>query len=151
MSTISEVKQRIDIVELVSEYVVLQKSGHNFKGLCPFHSEKHPSFFVFPEQQTWHCFGACSIGGDSFAFVMKKEGVYFSQALRLLAQKTGVTLSQVRASRDKGEDEKREKLFQINEAAAEYYHYLLSSAEAGELARSYLSKRKVTPDTIRNF
>jgi DNA primase len=150
MSVITEVKQRLDIVEFVSEYVTLQKAGRNFKGLCPFHSEKHPSFFVFPEQQSWHCFGACGTGGDIFSFVMKKEGIDFGQALRLLAQRGGITLGPVEAT-SKVVDEKKERLFQINEAATEYYHHLLSSTKAGEAARSYLAKRKVTPETIKEF
>jgi DNA primase len=150
MSVITEVKQRLDIVELVSEYVTLQKAGRNFKGLCPFHSEKHPSFFVFPEQQSWHCFGACGTGGDIFSFIMKKEGIDFGQALRLLAQRGGITLSAVEVP-DKAEDERKERLFQINEAATEYYHHLLSSAKAGEAARRYMAARKVTPETIKEF
>jgi len=150
MSVITEVKQRLDIVELVSEYVTLQKAGRNFKALCPFHSEKHPSFFVFPEQQSWHCFGACGTGGDIFAFVMKKEGIDFGQALRLLAQRGGITLSPLEAT-SKAENEKKERLFQINEAATEYYHYLLSSTKAGEAASNYLAKRKVMPETIKEF
>jgi len=150
MSVITEVKQRLDIVEIVSEYVTLQKAGRNFKGLCPFHSEKHPSFFVFPEQQSWHCFGACGTGGDIFSFIMKKEGIDFGQALRLLAQRGGIILSPREAS-SKVEDEKKEKLFQINEAATEYYHHLLSSTKAGEAARDYLAKRKVTTETIEEF
>jgi DNA primase len=150
MSVITEVKQKLDIVELVSEYVTLQKAGRNFKGLCPFHSEKHASFFVFPEQQSWHCFGACGTGGDIFAFVMKKEGIDFGQALRLLAQRGGITLSPLETP-SKAEDEKKERLFQINEAAAEYYHHLLSSTKAGEAARSYLARRKVMPETIKEF
>jgi DNA primase len=150
MSVITEVKQKLDIVELVSEYVTLQKAGRNFKGLCPFHSEKHPSFFVFPEQQSWHCFGACGTGGDIFSFIMKKEGIDFGQALRLLAQRGGITLSPLEAP-SKVEDEKKERLFQINEAAAEYYHHLLSSTKAGEAARSYLARRKVMPETIKEF
>jgi DNA primase len=151
MSVITEVKQRLDIVELVSEYVTLQKAGRNFKGLCPFHTEKHPSFFVFPEQQSWHCFGACGTGGDIFSFVMKKEGVDFGQALRLLAQRGGITLSPLEAAADKAEDERKEKLFQINEAATEYYHHLLSSTKAGAAARSYLARRKIVPETIKEF
>ncbi len=150
MSIITEVKQRLDIVELVSEYVKLQKAGRNFKGLCPFHTEKHPSFFVFPEQQSWHCFGACGTGGDVFSFIMKKEGIGFGQALRVLAQRGGITLS-VREALDKVEDEKKQRLFQINEAAAEYYHHLLTSTKAGEVARSYLVKRNVTSETIKEF
>jgi len=150
MSVIAEVKQRLDIVEVVSEYVTLQKAGRNFKGLCPFHSEKHPSFFVFPAQQSWHCFGACGTGGDIFSFIMKREGIDFGQALRLLAQRGGITLSPFEAQ-SKVEDEKKERLFQINEAATEYYHHLLSSTKAGEAARSYLARRRVRPETIKEF
>jgi len=150
MSVITEVKQRLDIVEFVSEYITLQKAGRNFKGLCPFHSEKHPSFFVFPEQQSWHCFGACGAGGDIFSFIMKKEGIDFGQALRLLAQRGGITLSPLEAP-DKAEDERKERLFQINEAATEYYHHLLSITKAGAAARSYLAGRKVMPETIKEF
>ena len=150
MSVITEVKQRLDIVEFISEYVTLQKAGRNFKGLCPFHSEKHPSFFVFPEQQSWHCFGACGTGGDIFAFVMKKEGIDFGQALRLLAQRGGVTFSP-REAPSKAEDEKRERLFQINEAAAEYYYHILSTTKTGTTARSYLAKRNIVPETIKEF
>jgi DNA primase len=150
MSVIAEVKQRLDIVELVSEYVTLQKAGRNFKGLCPFHSEKHASFYVFPEQQSWHCFGACGTGGDVFSFVMKKEGIDFGQTLRLLAQRTGMTLSP-REAPSKAEDEKKERLFQINEAAAEYYHHLLLSAKAGEGARGYLAGRNIMPETVKEF
>jgi len=150
MSVITEVKQRLDIVELISEYVALQKAGRNFKGLCPFHAEKHASFFVFPEQQTWHCFGACGTGGDVFSFVMKKEGVDFGQALRLLAQRGGIALGPAQTT-SKAEDEKKERLFQINEAAAEYYHHSLLSTRAGETARSYLAKRKITVETMKEF
>ena len=150
MSVITEVKQRLDIVEFVSEYVTLQKAGRNFKGLCPFHSEKHPSFFVFPEQQSWHCFGACGTGGDVFSFIMKREGIDFGQALRVLAQRGGVTLSP-REAPSKAEDEKKERLFQINEAASEYYQHVLSSTKAGVTARSYLAKRNIVPETIKAF
>ena len=150
MSVITDVKQKLDIVELVSEHVTLQKAGRNFRALCPFHSEKHASFFVFPEQQSWHCFGACGTGGDIFSFVMKKEGVDFGQALRLLADRVGITLSPREVS-SKVEDEKRDKLFQINEVATEYYHHLLLSSKAAERARSYLARRKITPETIKEF
>ena len=150
MSIITEVKQRLDIVDFVSEYVTLQKAGRNFKGLCPFHSEKHPSFFVFPDQQSWHCFGACGTGGDIFSFIMRKEGIDFGQALRLLAQRGGITLSSSEAP-SKAENEKRDRLFQINEAASEYYHHVLSTTKAGATARSYLTKRNIVPETIREF
>ena len=150
MSLISEVKQRTDIVEVISDYVPLQKAGRNFKALCPFHSEKHSSFFVFPEQQTWHCFGACGTGGDVFSFIMKKEGVDFGQALRLLANRAGVPLGPP-GMPSEAEDKKKERLFQINEAAAEYFHHLLLNAKAGEAARAYLIKRKIARETIDGF
>ena len=150
MTVITEVKQRIDITEVVSEYVALQKAGRNFKGLCPFHSEKHPSFFIFPEQQTWHCFGACGTGGDVFSFVMRKEGVDFGQALHLLAEKAGITLKSPEPLAT-AEDKQRERLFQINEVAAQYYHHLLLNTKLGEAARDYLTKRKVNFETITGF
>jgi DNA primase len=150
MSAITEVKHRLDIVEFISEYVTLQKAGRNFKGLCPFHSEKHASFFVFPEQQSWHCFGACGTGGDIFSFIMRKEGIDFGEALRLLAQRGGITLSPSEAP-SKAETEKRERLFQINEAATEYYHHVLSTTKAGATARTYLTKRSIKSETIKEF
>ena len=150
MSVISEVKQRIDIVEIVSEYVSLQKAGHNFKGLCPFHSERYPSFFVFPEQQTWHCFGACGTGGDVFSFVMKKNNSDFGQVLHLLAQRAGVVLTSPGIP-SKSEDKDKERLLHINEAATEYYHHVLLTAKTGEAARSYLARRKVMLETIKEF
>lgn len=150
MSTIRDVKQRLDITEFIGEYVSLQKSGRNLKGLCPFHSEKHASFFVFPERQTWHCFGACGTGGDILSFVMRKEGLEFGPALRLLAERAGMDLSPRQAS-DKAADEAKVTLLQLNEAAAEYYHHLLVSAEAGKGARDYLAARQISSETIKSF
>ena len=109
MSAIDEVKQRTDIVEIASQYTTLIKSGRNFKGICPFHSEKHPSFFIYPEQQSWHCFGACNTGGDVFSLIMKKEGLDFSEVLHLTAERAGITLlSRASISADK---EKNERLY----------------------------------------
>ena len=123
MDTVDEIKQRLDIVEVLSSYVPdLKKSGRNFKAVCPFHSEKTPSFFVFPERQSWHCFGACGTGGDMFAFVMRKEGVDFKEALNILAERAGVTVVQRKLEEGKSE---ADRLKEINEAAAEYYHNLL--------------------------
>ena len=149
MSAIDEVKQRTDIVEVVSQYASLTKSGRTFRALCPFHSEKHPSFFVYPDQQSWHCFGACNAGGDVFSFIMKKQGIDFGDALRLLAQRAGVTLSS-RFGQDAGRDE-RERLYQMNEAAARYFHDLLLSSPDGEKARNYVASRGFSPKTITDF
>ncbi len=149
MSVIDEVKQRTDIVEVVSQYATLTKAGRTFRALCPFHSEKRPSFFVYPEQQSWHCFGACSTGGDVFSFVMKKQDIDFGEALRLLAQRAGVTIPS-RFEQETGKDE-RERLYQANEAAAQYFHNLLLNSPAGEKARKYVASRGFSPKTITDF
>ncbi|MBM3148424.1 MAG: DNA primase [Chloroflexi bacterium] len=151
MSTIDEIKQRLDIVQVVSEYVALKKTGRNYKALCPFHSEKEPSFYVFPDRHSWHCFGACGTGGDIFAFVMRKEGLDFGQALRFLADKAGIALPSRPQLQDKAKDEQKDRLFQLNEAAAAYYHHMLLNASAGETARSYLAKRGLSTQTIIDF
>ncbi|MBM4446835.1 MAG: DNA primase [Chloroflexi bacterium] len=151
MSVIDDVKQRLDIVQLVHEYTDLKKSGRNYKALCPFHSEKTPSFFVFPERQSWHCFGACGTGGDVFSFIMKKEGIDFGQALQLLANKAGVSLVALTTPERQTQNKEREKLFEINEATAEYYHHLLLNASAGKAARDYIAKRGLSAETIKNF
>ncbi|MBC8274157.1 MAG: DNA primase [Chloroflexi bacterium] len=151
MSVIDDVKQRLDIVQVVSEYTNLQKSGRSYKALCPFHSEKTPSFFVFPERQSWHCFGACGTGGDIFSFIMKKEGVDFTQALHLLANKAGVSLVALTTPEKQTQNKERERLFEINEAAAEYYHHLLLNTSVGEIARNYVAKRGLSPETIKSF
>lgn len=149
MTIIDEIKTKVDIVQVVSEYVSLQKAGRNFKALCPFHAEKHPSFFVFAERQSWHCFGACNTGGDVFSFLMKKENIDFGQALRLLAEKTGVPLTSERKEVKAAEEKAR--LFAINEVAAEYYHHLLQTVSSAEVARNYLAQRGLLPQTIKNF
>jgi len=149
MSVIEEIKQRIDIVEVIGQYTSLTKSGRTFRGLCPFHSEKHPSFFVYPEQQSWHCFGACSTGGDVFSFVMKKEGIDFGEALRLMADKAGVSLpSRFEPGAQKDD---RERLCQINETAAQHFHNLLLNSQAGEKARNYLDNRGLLTSTVTSF
>jgi DNA primase len=148
MSVVDEIKQRLDIVDVVSEYVRLAKAGRNFKALCPFHSEKTPSFFVFPERQSWHCFG-CGAGGDVFSFIKRKEGIDFGEALRILAQKAGITLA--RRERKETESKEIERLRKINEAAAGYYHYLLLNAKPAQGARLYLEGRGIWGKTIGEF
>jgi DNA primase len=150
MSLIAEVKQKTDIVEFISQYVALQKAGRNFKGLCPFHSEKTPSFFVFPDQQTWHCFGACGTGGDVISFLMRKEQVDFREALSILADRAGISLSLAEKEGTK-EDEEKEALFRLNRSATEYYQHMLLDSREGEEARRYLDKRGVAREIVLEF
>lgn len=150
MTAVDEIKARLDIVDVVSEHVSLKKAGRNFKGLCPFHSEKTPSFFVFPETDTWHCFGACATGGDIFTFVMKHDNLDFAEALRLLAQKAGVQL-ETPDQRDVERRKQLQKLYDINAAAAAYFHELLLGSPAGEAARAYAATRGLNEETIQRF
>jgi DNA primase len=149
MSAIEEIKQKLDIVSLIGQYTKLTKSGRTFRGLCPFHSEKTPSFFVYPEQGSWHCFGACNTGGDAFSFLMKKENIDFGEALRILAERTGTALPE-RAEPGVNKDEK-ERVYRINEEAAEYFHDLLLKSPAAEKARGYLARRSVSAESISRF
>ncbi|MCG2770009.1 MAG: DNA primase [Chloroflexota bacterium] len=150
MSVVDEIKQRLDIVDVVSGYVPLKKAGRNFKGLCPFHSEKTPSFVVFPETQNWHCFGACGTGGDVFSFVMRRENMDFREALRYLAKRAGVSLVPPSPEAAKKEDE-RERLRRINTEAAQYYHRLLRESDEGASARDYLEQRGIEDRTLQAF
>jgi DNA primase len=149
MNEVEEVKARLDIVEVIGQYLPLQRAGRTFKANCPFHSEKTPSFIVSPERQSWHCFGACGTGGDVISFVMRKEGIEFVEALRMLAARAGVTLAE-RSGRRPEDEERRERLHAANEAAARWYHELLQS-EAGEDAWRYLQGRGVDAATAQTF
>jgi len=149
MSVVDDVKQQVDIIEIVGQYTTLKKAGRNLTALCPFHSEKNPSFFVYPDQQSWHCFGACNTGGDVFSFVMKKENMDFGEVLRLLAQRVGITIPS-RIEPDSGKEEK-ERLYQINDAAALYFHNLLLNSPEAKKARDYLESRSLSPTTISDF
>jgi len=145
---VSEVRERARIVEVVSDYVTLRKTGRNYKGLCPFHSEKTPSFMVNEEKQIFHCFG-CGEGGDVFAFLMKAGQVTFPQAVEALAKRFGIKLPPKELSPvQKKELAKRELLFQINQASSDYYHDLLVNRREGEAARRYLSRRGIREEII---
>jgi DNA primase len=149
MSAIEEIKQKTDIVEVIGRYTKLTKAGKTFRGLCPFHSEKHASFFVYPEQQSWHCFGACNTGGDVFSFVMKKEGLEFGEALKLLAERAGVVLPAPAEAEARGKE--KDRLCLINQAAARYYHDLLLSSPAAQPTRDYLARRGLNQQSLADF
>ncbi len=150
MGAIEDIKERLDIVDIVGGYTPLQKAGRNYKALCPFHSEKTPSFVVFPDTQTWHCFGACNTGGDIFSFVMRRENVDFGEALRLLAQRAGVTLEPQHEG-EEAETRLKERLYKLNALAAEYFHHLLLNSPEGARARDYLTRRGLTAGTLETF
>ncbi len=138
---INEVRERTDIVELVSQYVSLKRSGANHMGLCPFHSEKSPSFSVNAARQFFHCFG-CGCGGDVFSFLMQIEGMTFPDAVRRLAERAGIELEERTLSPEEERlRQQRERLFQVNKVAAAYFHELLMQHPGGEIARQYLKRR----------
>ncbi|MCJ7705656.1 MAG: DNA primase [Desulfobacterales bacterium] len=146
---ISEIRDRASILEVVSDYVSLKKTGRNHKGLCPFHSEKTPSFMVNEEKQIFHCFG-CGEGGDVFAFLMKTGHFSFPEAAEELAKRYGITLLRREPSPlQKKEMAKREVLFRINQLASDYFHDLLTQKREGEVGRKYLSQRSVSEQIIK--
>jgi DNA primase len=148
---VSEIRDRASILEIVSDYVSLKKTGRNYKGLCPFHSEKTPSFMVNEEKQIFHCFG-CGEGGDVFTFLMKMAHFSFPQAVEELAKRYGVRLATREFSpAQKKEMAKREVLFQINQMSSEYFHDLLARRREGEEARKYLSKRGIRDEVIKEY
>ncbi len=152
-SAVDEIKARIDIVDLVTESgVQLRRSGRNYMGFCPFHENKRtPSFAVWPETGTWHCFGECGEGGDVFTFVMKKQGMDFREALEYLAEKAGVDLAAYRRS-DSGPRQAYDHLYALLEEAVLYYHNLLLRSPAGAEALRYLrQQRGLRPETIEAF
>ncbi len=148
MTDVELVKSKIDIVSFISDYIQVKKAGRNFKALCPFHSEKSPSFIISPERGSWHCFGACGEGGDALKFLQKWENIDFLEALKILAKKTGVTLSNFTPT---AENKKREILYEINHMASEFYHYLLTSHKLGKRALEYLKGRGIKEETIKTF
>ena len=144
ISPVDEIKNKLDIVEVIGQYVKLDKSGANYRALCPFHKEKTPSFFVSPSRQIWHCFGACNEGGDIFKFIMKIENVDFKEAVRILAEKAGVKLTfekpEVRSL--------KQRLLSINKLAAYFFQVQLQNNKE---ALEYLKKRGLKKETIEEF
>jgi DNA primase len=149
MSDVDEVKRRTDIVEVVGKTVQLRKAGRNLSGLCPFHHEKTPSFIVNPDRQTWHCFGACSTGGDVITFIERAEGLDFRQALESLARQAGVELRDRPKERSKAEGSRR--LQTLLASAAAFYHRALLAAPEAEEARAYAGRRGLTGETLETF
>jgi DNA primase len=152
-SIIETIKARIDIVEEIGLVVALQKSGKAQKGLCPFHNERTPSFYVFPESQTWHCFG-CNEGGDVFSFVQKQQGLEFRETLQYLAEKAGVALEESGAGTSEEErvsSAQKERLRKLNEEAQLWFHQMLLRAKEAEEARAYVQSRGISMDSIIAF
>lgn len=148
-NAVDEIKKKLDVVEYIGRYVELKRSGRNFRGLCPFHQEKTPSFFVNPDRQVWRCFGACQIGGDVIAFLMKYESITFYEALKEMAQETGVKLDTT-GFEDRAWQQK-EKLVDIHNHAMKYYQYLLMKHASGKAAREYLDERGINEKIRETF
>ena len=144
MTVVDDVKGRLDIVEVISQRVALQRSGNSFKANCPFHQENTPSFHVFPDRQSWRCFGSCATGGDVLSFVMKSDNLEFREALRQMADQTGIALPNSRA------DSQNEAGYRVNEDTRSFFQRTLASAQ-GAAARQYLEQRGLNKLSIESF
>lgn len=148
---IEEIRNRFDILEVISSYIELKKAGRNYLGLCPFHPEKSPSFTVSPEKQLFHCFG-CQTGGNLFTFIMQLEGLSFPEAVRLLARRAGIELDDEPPSpAEQRKASMRALLLKVNAAARDYYQGLLWNTRAGQEARAYLLRRGLSEQTVKTF
>lgn len=152
MNEIEQIKERLNIEEVVGSYLTLKRAGANLKGLCPFHNEKTPSFMVNPERQIFKCFG-CGEGGDIFTFIEKVEGVDFYNSLKILADRSGIKLEQKSVKRGDQEykSDVKTALFEINELAAKLYHKILLEHPKADKARRYLESRGMEENTIKEF
>ncbi len=149
-SVIEQIKDRIDIVELIAAKVQLRKTGRSFVGFCPFHANtRTPAFTVYPESQSFHCFG-CKASGTAFDYVMRSEGIEFREALELLAQRTGIELTP-RTAQDDERDHVAERLGEINAAAARYFQHMLVKSPHGADARAYVAKRLINEWSLEHF
>ncbi|MBW7908014.1 MAG: DNA primase [Kiritimatiellae bacterium] len=145
---LDDIRARIDIVDFIGSYVPLKRAGANYKGLCPFHREKSPSFTVHQARQIFHCFG-CGAGGDIFKFTMQHENVDFMEAVRILAQRAGVELHFTEAERN--EETRKDTLYRVHEEVARFYHDVLLEHASAAVARQYLEDRDLGPDVIKDF
>jgi len=150
VDTVEEIKARLDIVEVVSSYVQLKKMGRNHKGLCPFHSEKTPSFVVSPEKQICHCFG-CNKGGDIFTFIEEIEGVEFSEALQILGDRAGVKIENISKFAKKGGKGEKDEYFKAHNLACEFFERELYKTNDGKKVLEYLYKRGLKDKAIKEF
>ncbi|HXV83889.1 MAG TPA: DNA primase, partial [Candidatus Binatia bacterium] len=148
--TITEIRDRASIVEVISDYVTLKKAGRNYQGLCPFHSEKTPSFTVSEQKGIFHCFG-CQAGGSVFHFLMKYDQLSFPEAVERVAKRYGIKMERADGRSESGASGERESLYRINERAAANYHQILLSHSAGRSALNYLKSRNVNEETTRRF
>lgn len=146
---IDEVRQNNDIVDIISQYVHLKRSGRNFFGLCPFHNEKSPSFSVSPDKQIFHCFG-CGVGGNVFTFLTKIEGINFIESVQTLAERANIQLPTLENSGDSAKELLKSKVYKVNEFTANYYHQNLYKPES-KIAQEYIKKRKLTNETLKSF
>ncbi|MBE3554127.1 MAG: DNA primase, partial [Thermicanus sp.] len=147
---IEKVRLAHDIVDVVSQYVSLRKSGKRYVGLCPFHSEKTPSFTVVPDKQFFYCFG-CHAGGDVLKFIMEIEGFSYVESIQYLAEKAGIPLPEMETRGQSEEDLKKERMREAHLLATKYYHHVLNYTRTGETAREYLKERGLDFNTIRTF
>jgi DNA primase len=149
MDDITLIKNKLDLVDVIESYIPIKRAGRNFKTVCPFHNEKSPSFVISPERQIWHCFG-CGKGGDMFTFVEEYERLDFSEALKLLAEKAGVRITKNVFKTQ--QEEKKNKIYEINHLSSQFYHYLLTTHSSGKQALSYvIEKRKLTPALLETY
>ena len=146
---IEEVRQSNDIVDVISQYVHLKRSGRNYFGLCPFHNEKSPSFSVSPDKQIFHCFG-CGVGGNAFTFLMKIEGINFVEAVQTLAERANIQLPTLENNADTAKEILKSKVLKVNEIAANFYHENLYLPDS-KIAQEYIKKRKLTNETLKSF
>lgn len=146
---LDEIKSRNDIVDVISQYVTLKRKGRNFFGLCPFHNEKSPSFSVSPDKQIFHCFG-CGVGGNVFHFISKIENVNFAESVQILAERAGVELPSSLSAEDEKRAKLKEKVYNVNMSAAEFYHQNLYKPTSKE-AQTYIKKRKLDNNTLKSF
>src|SRR5713226_7243202 len=152
-SIIETIKAKVDVVEEISLVVSLHKSGKSYKGLCPFHNERTPSFYVFADAQTWHCFG-CNEGGDIFTFVQKLQGLEFREALQYLAEKAGIAVEEyARPSSDVERETSaaRQRLLKLNEDALLWFHQALLHSKEAAGARAYVQSRGISTDSVVAF